>query len=644
MKGVMRGSGTQADPYLVEDFSDFKTIGNYTLAEFKQVNDIKVEAGYNPIDINLIRYDGNGYKITGLNLYYDGASTTEGYVTRRYTLGLFGKARGCGLVNINLENINIEYNYNYTDSYIAVGGLVGEVVIYDKPVLRDNNTIKNCSVTGVVKSLSKDMDNWKALSYVGGLIGRINISQGNSGDTQYTYSNKFKGSVTGCGRVGGHIGDKVLTTGKGESTNVFIGEINVLAYSQLGKCKGEQSRAGGFYASGSSNYSLGGHVGDIKIRVEDNLTGYIGTISSEGDCYKAGLYVDIDISNSKCELTLSGTDNGYTIGTVKVGGNTVRYPSGQHYLDLTIDKDYELYFTDNKVLNKEHMNLVTSTSIPIEKFNGPSTTLEMQTKETYTKFNNVYIINSLVYLNNYKDIQKGDVYVFDKGIVQTAGYTTFRAIACGVYDGSNWTEHHVWEIKNPILESDTKPAYSSIFSEGDIVYWDSVFDEYRGTYIVQSQTLVKVSNDNTIITVIPYNKTSNLLNMCEITIGDNNYITQYYYNESEEIEYSLYSYTYRYDFTNIWGIDPDINYGYPYLLGLDYSDLFDDIFDDILTYIRVQVAGRIVTIPVYPDTGTDKLVVNTHKGLGGIKLVDVDDSKATPIRIKLQSGIKSLSE
>ena len=280
MKGVMRGSGTMSDPYLVEDFRDFKAIGNYTLAYFKQVNDIKVEAGYNPIDINLIRYDGNGYKITGLNLYYDGASTTEGYVTRRYTLGLFGKAKGCGLVNINLENINIEYDYNYTDSYIAVGGLVGEVVVYSKPALRDNNTIKNCSVTGVVKSLSKDMDNWKALSYVGGLIGRINISQGYNGDTQYTYSNKFKGSVTGCGMVGGHIGDEPLTTGEGESTNVFIGEINVLAYSQLGKCKGEQSRAGGFYAHGY--YTSGGHIGKIKIRVEDNLTGRIGTISSTG--------------------------------------------------------------------------------------------------------------------------------------------------------------------------------------------------------------------------------------------------------------------------------------------------------------------------------------------------------------------------
>ena len=643
MKGVMRGSGTQADPYLVEDFRDFKTIGNYTLAEFKQVNDIEVEAGYNPIDINLIRYDGNGYKIRGLNLYYDGASTTEGYVTRRYTLGLFGKARGCGLVNINLENINIEYNYNYTDSYIAVGGLVGEVVIYNKPVLRDNNTIKNCSVTGVVKSLSKAMDNWKALSYVGGLIGRIDISQGGYGDTQYTYSNKFKGSVTGCGRVGGHIGDQPLTTGEYESTNVFIGEINVLAYSQSGKCKGEQSRAGGFYASGSSH--LGGHIGNIKIRVEDNLTGYIGTISSEGDCYKAGLYVDIDISNSKCELTLSGTDNGYTIGTVKVGGNTVRYPSGQHYLDLTIDKDYELYFTDNKVLNKEHMNLVTSTSIPIEMFNGPSTTLEMQRKETYTKFSNVYIIDSFVFLNNYKDIQKGDVYVYDRGIVMTAGYTRYKNIGCGVYDGSSWIEHGIWEIENPILVDDTKPEYTSTFDEGDIVYWHSTFDEYRGTYIVQKRTLVKVSDDDTVITVIPYNPFSKLLNMCVITIEGNKYITQYRYNNSEEIVYGLYPYTYRYDFNNVWGIDPDINYRYPYLLGLDYSDLFDsDLSDTVLTYIRVQVAGRIVTIPVYPDTGTDKLVVNTHKGLGGIKLVDVDDSKATPIRIKLQSGIKSLSE
>ena len=88
----------------------------------------------------------------------------------------------------------------------------------------------------------------------------------------------------------------------------------------------------------------------------------------------------------------------------------------------------------------------------------------------------------------------------------------------------------------------------------------------------------------------------------------------------------------------IWGIDPAINEGYPYLLWYTYPTAKIGLF--------VQGKLGIIEIPTYSlsEVSGECIKFNSGKEVRVIKLVATTDSNALPIRIKTSKGIMSLSK
>ena len=176
------GSGTENDPYLIEDANDMQAIGadpNYWDAHFKLMKSIDLENRY-PEDIfNIIGnlsspftgvFDGNGHVVS--NFSYDPGPGYYDFV------GIFGCVDGSGVKvkNLGLKNPTIgsavdsdvgalvgnvndgeilncyaEEVHIASDSASVVGGLVGN----------NYGTINKCYTTGIVDGLA----------YCGGLVG-----------------------------------------------------------------------------------------------------------------------------------------------------------------------------------------------------------------------------------------------------------------------------------------------------------------------------------------------------------------------------------------------------------------------------------------------------------------------------------------
>lgn len=205
------GSGTEGDPYLIEDANDMQAIGadsNCWDAHFKLVNDINL-ADYTGTEFNIIGYfeafgspnnipfagvfDGNGQIISNFT-YID---------PNGYFIGLFSSVGSTGrVINVHLVDVNVA-------GWQFVGGLAGENV--------GGAFIAECSVAGVVSG---------NYSYVGGLVGfnRGNISEcyseclvssqssgvgglvGVNSSSGTIIASSARGSVSGNALVGGLLG------------------------------------------------------------------------------------------------------------------------------------------------------------------------------------------------------------------------------------------------------------------------------------------------------------------------------------------------------------------------------------------------------------------------------------------------------
>ena len=113
-----QGTGTEADPYLVETAADLNGVRDYLDAHFKQMADIDLSgyANWEPIGTFVDGqelefrgiYDGNGHTIS--NLTIDRPSTEF--------IGLFGVTTEATIKDLGLLNVNVTGTND-------VGGLVG---------------------------------------------------------------------------------------------------------------------------------------------------------------------------------------------------------------------------------------------------------------------------------------------------------------------------------------------------------------------------------------------------------------------------------------------------------------------------------------------------------------------------------------
>lgn len=167
-KDIIKGNGTEDDPYLIENASQFDAIRKKIDACYKLVNDIDLsEINWFPIAYSGCDFtgqlDGNGYKIKNLNSKYP---TTE------YT-GLFGHIKECKIKNLKLENVNIQGNN-------GAGGIAGEAI---------NSEITNCSI---------NFGNIKGKRTVGGIIGLA--------DNSIIIDCRFDGIIESEKPLGGIVG------------------------------------------------------------------------------------------------------------------------------------------------------------------------------------------------------------------------------------------------------------------------------------------------------------------------------------------------------------------------------------------------------------------------------------------------------
>jgi hypothetical protein len=282
------GSGTEGDPYLIEDANDMQAIGadwSYWGAHFKLTNDINL-AGFTGDQYNIIGtgwdhpftgvFDGDGYKI--YNFSY-GPISSDDYV------GIFGMVGNVSGGSGEIKNVGL-IDPNVDVSAFMTGGLAGRLVqgVMSECYVEGGSVSGNRTVGGLVGScgfISAEITNCYASTSVlgdwpvGGLLGS------NDGTVSDCHA---RGNVVGNSRTGGLVGGNeeygsvlnCYATGSVEapdSTGGLAGRNwggtisncyatgNVSGDTDTGGLVGQNSGANGYTATISNSYAVGDVTG-----------------------------------------------------------------------------------------------------------------------------------------------------------------------------------------------------------------------------------------------------------------------------------------------------------------------------------------------------------------------------------------------
>lgn len=249
------GSGTSADPYIVETGGQLLLMKDYNGKYFELANNIDLN-NHNWLPFEF-KGSLNGKGCIVSNLKIERSTDKQ---------GLFSKVSNGNVQNLTIKNVNIN-----APSYSEIGALAGYVDNYQ-------TSISNCHVILNENSQIKGGDK------VAGLIG--NLYRGNVSNCTVEYSGTSTDVIKGNADVGGLIGSA------GYSSSIAINSCQVLA-----NVKGA-NRVGGIVGT-----TTGGYV----ITVEK--CSYRGTISGE----KAvggimGYCVNSPVIASKADVELTASD------------------------------------------------------------------------------------------------------------------------------------------------------------------------------------------------------------------------------------------------------------------------------------------------------------------------------------------------
>lgn len=283
------GTGTEADPYIIETVGQLKYMEKMTQEDkysyngkfFKLDNDLTINGEWTPIGTSTKpfrdTFDGNGHTIYG-NLKFTDVATNG-------AVGLFGHA-GNNAVIKNLTNratitSTSDTNGNFT------GAIVGRAV--------NNLTMQNCSNYGVVKG---------GTSFVGGLIGKVDLTTKNQNYTTIIEACHNEGNVT-CT----YAGEK--TSSVGGIVGVVNGNVNADPVLEVKGCYNRNvilssDKTGGLYSAGILGLVQNANKDATQVKViscwVDNTTlaqkGNRAAIIASGDA------ADIYYSVSNCWTSL----------------------------------------------------------------------------------------------------------------------------------------------------------------------------------------------------------------------------------------------------------------------------------------------------------------------------------------------------
>ena len=228
-EGTLSGSGTEAEPYLIEDADDLAKVSNDLTAHYKLTENIGTETDpvMTAIDGSFTgTFDGAGYTITldieqskaNLGLFKTlagGATIKNVIVTGNVSAGSNNKIGGiAGFANVysgEISIINCKNNATISGNK-GVGGIVG-----DCSGTKNALKIQSCVNTGTITGSN---------TQVGGIVGNLG--------TNHTVSACYnRGNITGMNYVGGIVGQCAATiewsysTGSTKLTSSYSNQGNI---------------------------------------------------------------------------------------------------------------------------------------------------------------------------------------------------------------------------------------------------------------------------------------------------------------------------------------------------------------------------------------------------------------------------------
>lgn len=283
------GSGTEEDPFLIENKYQLDQVRNYFRASFKLMNDIVfTEAdfkyggdyynsgdGWNPIGLVAFygTFDGNGFEVK--NLKGNISSTSDSV-----EFGLF-KANHGTIKNLGI--VNCQVHITTSDNVYASAGCITVGNSQDA-------VISNCYATG---DISIDSG---AYAYAGGIVasntGRIeNCYSGVNISSESTYYERYAGYYAYAGGIAAVNEAYSYNNVRGEIINCY-NTGNLFASSE-----GHANGIAGIYVGGivaecnglvQNCYNIGNLSGMVNNQPETKIGGIIGELRSSGvaeGCY-----------------------------------------------------------------------------------------------------------------------------------------------------------------------------------------------------------------------------------------------------------------------------------------------------------------------------------------------------------------------
>ncbi len=504
----LEGSGTETDPYQVQDLQDLITISeNSTIWDkhFLQTNDIDAsatseinqEAGFSPIGNNTTSftgsYDGQGFTIS--DLYINRPSTNF--------IGLFGYTQSAEISNLGIVDAEttgdervgglVGYSHSSTisNSYATgavtgngnyVGGLVGYAYTFSSSL-----SISNSYATGAVTGNG---------SFVGGLVGYASSSFSSA-----PISNSYAtGAVTGNRSVGGLVG---FASSRVTLNNSYAAGA-VSGNSSIGGLVGiSWSTISNSYATGSVSgiEKVGGLVGYSYSAINNSYAnGYVNAT----DGYAGGLVGfgnDEEANNSFWDIETSGQ----TLSVGGIGKTTEEMKDATTYLsvgwdfsnlwflDPVLNDGYPFHKMNDLIINNSILTLSTNVSVTptisfevvpgyenFELYYGTQSNLDINLISLSPITNTVIYTfdNTLDYFTNYY----WKVVLYDDNDDATSLYYTFRTIPSELEGyGTETDPYLIADLEDLITLSEESTLWSSYFLQTADIDASNISDLNYGT-------------------------------------------------------------------------------------------------------------------------------------------------------------------
>ena len=307
---AMTGSGTESDPYQVENLCHLRGVEASPRSHYIQIKDIDATTmtygwknGFAPIKVFSGTYDGNGYKISNLKV---------GVASGKFeNTGLFGKLQGGLLKRVKLVNFVTKEVVNVgslvglndrgtiedsevdgkVDGYRIIGGLVGlnqgGVIRNSTATVRVGENSGNTYVAGglVGQNDGGTIEGSRALGAVTG----TNQAGGLVGENMGSISNSYaKGTVTGNNQIGGLVGSHLSGTISGSRSDSEVAGTDSRIGGLVGVSQDNASIVSSHVSRGSrvsGKNQVGGLVGENKGNISNSYAR--GTVT--GDSQTGGL-------------------------------------------------------------------------------------------------------------------------------------------------------------------------------------------------------------------------------------------------------------------------------------------------------------------------------------------------------------------